>query len=164
MIKYVPNILTGIRLLLTLLFLIMLIYSPQLEKQQWLYIDILFILFVITGLTDIVDGKIARHFDATTKLGRILDPLADKILVCGTFAAFAYIGQPTLFALDGFFLKIILWLVFFLITAREIYVTIVRQIAESRGISFPAVFSGKIKMFLQSFAIGTVLIKYAHVD
>ena len=164
MIKYVPNILTCARLLLTVIFLIMLVYSPQVEgNQRWLFIDVIFVLFLIAGLTDIVDGKIARQFNATSKLGRILDPLADKILVCGSFAVFAYIGQPTFFALDGFFLHIILWLVFFIITTREIYVTVVRQIAESKGISFPAVFSGKIKMFLQSFAIGTVLIKYAHV-
>ena len=47
---------------------------------------------------------------------------------------------------------------------REAYVTILRQIAEAHGVNFAAVRSGKIKMFLQSFAIGTVLIKIAHVQ
>ena len=47
--------------------------------------------------------------------------------------------------------------------AREAYVTILRHIAEARGINFAATVSGKIKMCIQSFAIGTVLVKMAHV-
>ncbi len=47
---------------------------------------------------------------------------------------------------------------------REVYVTILRHIAEARGINFAATASGKVKMFLQSFAIGTVMIKTAHVQ
>jgi phosphatidylglycerophosphate synthase len=56
------------------------------------------------------------------------------------------------------------WLVAAILIAREAYVTILRHIAESRGVNFAATVSGKIKMFLQSFAIGTVIIKMAHVQ
>jgi len=56
------------------------------------------------------------------------------------------------------------WSVAGILVLREAYVTVLRHVSEARGINFAAVASGKIKMFLQSFAIGTVLIKMAHVQ
>jgi phosphatidylglycerophosphate synthase len=94
----------------------------------------------------------------------MVDPLADKILVCGAFICFALIGQPVLFNLSPGVLTAIHWLVAAVLIAREAYVTILRHMAESRGVNFAATKSGKIKMFLQSFAIGTVVIKMAHVQ
>ena len=79
---------------------------------------------------------------------------------------FAIIGEPTLPHL-GFTAesaKTIAWLIFGIIVLRELSVTILRQIAENKGIAFGATVSGKIKMFLQSFAIGTVMVKMAHVS
>jgi len=58
---------------------------------------------------------------------------------------------------------IIRWVVAGILIGREIFVTVLRQLAEARGISFAATASGKLKMFLQSFAIGTVVIKWAYV-
>jgi len=92
------------------------------------------------------------------------DPLAAKILVGGACACFALIGEPKLFSLGPGALAIIHWSVLAVLAAREIYVTVLRHLAESRGISFAATASGKIKMFLQSFAIGTVVMKMAHVQ
>jgi len=60
-------------------------------------------------------------------------------------------------------LAVIHWSVVGVLIAREAYVTILRHLAEARGINFAATVSGKIKMFLQSFAIGTVVIKMGHV-
>jgi len=164
MIKHVPNILTFGRLVLTGIFLTMILYSPGVENKAS-FLDIAFVLFVITGLTDMVDGAVARKFNVTSKLGRIMDPLADKVLVCGTFLCFAIIGEPTLthLGLGDMGAKAIAWLIFGIIVLRELSVTILRQIAENKGIAFGATVSGKIKMFLQSFAIGTVLVKMAHV-
>ena len=51
-----------------------------------------------------------------------------------------------------------------IIIAREIFVTVLRHLAEARGINFAATLSGKIKMFLQSFGIGTIMIKWAYVS
>ena len=51
-----------------------------------------------------------------------------------------------------------------ILTAREVYVTVLRHVAEARGVNFAATVSGKVKMFVQSFAIGTVIIKMAHVQ
>jgi CDP-diacylglycerol--glycerol-3-phosphate 3-phosphatidyltransferase len=165
MLKQLPNILTMGRFVLTVVFLIMVLWSPGISEQRYsLFIDIAFVLFVVAGLTDMVDGPIARKLGVTSKFGRMVDPLADKVLVCGTFICFAIIGQPKLFGLANPALAIIQWGFAAVIILREVYVTVLRHIAEARGVNFAAVFSGKLKMFLQSFAIGTVLVKMAHVQ
>jgi CDP-diacylglycerol--glycerol-3-phosphate 3-phosphatidyltransferase len=168
MLKHVPNILTFGRLVLTIVFLVMILLAPRYYADGEIpfpgFLDVAFILFVIAGLTDIVDGYAARRLNVTSKFGRMVDPLADKILVCGAFICFALIGQPVLFNLSPGVLTAIHWLVAAVLIAREAYVTILRHMAESRGVNFAATKSGKIKMFLQSFAIGTVVIKMAHVQ
>jgi CDP-diacylglycerol--glycerol-3-phosphate 3-phosphatidyltransferase len=168
MLKLIPNILTFGRLVLTVVFLVMILLSPPYYADGEVpfpgFLDVAFILFVIAGLTDIVDGYAARRLNVTSKFGRMVDPLADKILVCGAFVCFAIIGQPRLFDISPGILTAIHWLVAAILIAREAYVTILRHIAEARGVNFAATVSGKIKMFLQSFAIGTVIIKMAHVQ
>ena len=168
MLKLIPNILTFGRLVLTIVFLVMILFSPPYYAAGEVpfpgFLDIAFILFVVAGLTDIVDGYAARRLNVTSKFGRMVDPLADKILVCGAFICFAIIGQPKLFDLSPGVLTAIHWLVAAILIAREAYVTILRHIAEARGVNFAATVSGKIKMFLQTFAIGTVVIKMAHVQ
>ena len=163
MLRLIPNILTFGRLVLTIVFLVMILYSPHVANKV-VFLDVAFVLFVIAGLTDIVDGIAARRFNVTSKLGRMVDPLADKILVCGTFISFAIIGEPKLFGFGPVPLAVIHWSVAGILIARETYVTVLRHIAEARGVSFAATISGKVKMFLQSFAIGTVIIKMAHVQ
>ncbi len=160
--KYVPNILTFVRLGLTIIFLAMVLYWPYIADRPS-FLDVAFVLFVIAGLTDVVDGHIARRWNATSKFGRMIDPLVDKILVCGAFICFAIIGVPKLFDWGPATLRIVHWTVAGILIAREAYVTVLRQWAEAHGINFAAVRLGKIKMFVQVFAIGTVLIKVAHV-
>ncbi|MHC4575288.1 MAG: CDP-alcohol phosphatidyltransferase family protein [Planctomycetota bacterium] len=160
MLRLIPNILTLARLVLTIIFLVMVLYSPRVENRAF-FLDITFVVFVVAGVTDLVDGPIARWLHVTSKFGRMIDPLADKILVCGTFICFALIGEPRLFGLGPAALAIFHWSV---AGVLMVYVTVLRHIAEARGINFAATFSGKIKMFLQSFAIGTVIIKMAHVQ
>jgi len=168
MLKLIPNILTFGRLVLTIVFLVMILLAPRYYANGEVpfpgFLDVAFILFVIAGLTDIVDGYAARRLHVASKFGRMVDPLADKILVCGAFICFAIIDQPKLFNLSPGVLTAIHWLVAAVLIAREAYVTILRHVAESRGVNFAATKSGKIKMFLQSFAIGTVVIKMAHVQ
>jgi CDP-diacylglycerol--glycerol-3-phosphate 3-phosphatidyltransferase len=165
MLKLIPNILTFGRLVLTIVFLVMVLYppAPNAENRK-LFLDIAFALFVIAGITDIVDGPIARKLNVTSKFGRMIDPLVDKILICGAFVCFAVVGEPKLFGFGEATLAAIQWSVAGILILREVYVTILRHIAEARGINFAATISGKIKMFLQSFAIGTVVIKMAHVQ
>jgi len=163
MLKLIPNILTFSRLLLTVIFLIMVLYSPKVANQA-LFLDVAFVLFVVAGLTDIVDGVVARKLNVASKFGRMVDPLVDKVLVCGSFICFALIQEPKLFNFSPATLTAIHWSVAAILIAREAYVTVLRHIAEARGINFAASISGKVKMFTQSFAIGTVLIKMAHVQ
>jgi CDP-diacylglycerol--glycerol-3-phosphate 3-phosphatidyltransferase len=166
--KWIPNILTLGRLVLTVIFLVMILLAPPYYAEGEVafpgFLDVAFILFVIAGLTDIVDGFAARRLNVASKFGRMVDPLADKILVCGAFICFAIIHQPKLFDLGPGVLAVIRWSVAGILIAREAYVTILRHVAEARGINFAATKSGKIKMFLQSFAIGTVIIRMAHVQ
>jgi len=162
MLRFIPNTLTIMRIVLTIVFLTMLLYYPAAKNKQS-FLDTAFVLFVITALTDIIDGPIARALNVTSKFGRILDPLADKVLICGAFICLAVIGEPKLFGWSPATLKIIHWSTAGIIIAREIYVTILRHIAEARGINFAATLSGKIKMFIQSIAIGVILVKIAHV-
>ncbi|MBC8217020.1 MAG: CDP-alcohol phosphatidyltransferase family protein, partial [Planctomycetes bacterium] len=146
-IRFIPNILTFGRLVLTVVFLVMILYSPGVENKS-VFLTVAFVLFVIAGLTDIIDGKIARMYNVASKFGRMIDPLADKILVCGSFICFAIIGEPRLFSLSPRVLAVIHWSVAGILIAREAYVTVLRHLAESRGINFAATVSGKIKMFL----------------
>jgi CDP-diacylglycerol---glycerol-3-phosphate 3-phosphatidyltransferase len=167
MIKFVPNILTMARLVLALVILGIILYIPTYQTHESAaavscYIDWLFVLFIVACLTDAIDGKIARSYNVVSKFGRMLDPLVDKVLVCGGFISLAIIGEPKLFNFSPLTLIIIQWGIAGIITLRELVMTIVRHIAESRGINFAAVAAGKLKMFVQSFALGTILVKMAH--
>lgn len=163
-VKHIPNTITGARFLLTIAFLAMILYSSKVERFI-LWMDWAFVLFVLTGITDIVDGKLARMFEVTSKFGRIMDPLADKVLVCGSFICFALVGMPEIFpdTIGPVGNHVLRWSAAGIIIARETLVTIVRQRAESKGIQFAANAWGKLKMFIQIFGIGTVVIKVAHV-
>jgi CDP-diacylglycerol--glycerol-3-phosphate 3-phosphatidyltransferase len=163
MLRQIPNILTFSRLAGTIVFLLMVLYSPRAEQRSS-FLDIAFVIFVVSGLTDIVDGPIARKLKVASKFGRMLDPLVDKILVCGGFICFAIVGEPLLFGWPAGVQAAIRWSIVAVLVLREGYVTILRHIYEARGIDFRAVASGKIKMLIQSFAIGTVMVKAAHVQ
>jgi len=170
-VQQLPNALTVLRLVLTALFLGMILYAPRLGDKPWRFLMGAFVLFVVAGVTDLIDGPVARHFKVTSKFGRLFDPLADKILVCGAFLCFAWVGQPRLANFAGgpyhipeWGLATVRWAVAAILLVREVGVTILRHTAEARGVEFGAVYSGKIKMLLQSFGIGTVLIGWAFVS
>ncbi|MBE0534129.1 MAG: CDP-alcohol phosphatidyltransferase family protein [Phycisphaerae bacterium] len=166
-IQFVPNALTLLRVVLTAVFLAMLIAAGRMqEAKPATFLLVSFILFLIAALTDIVDGKVARHYDVTSKFGRLVDPLADKALVCGAFLCFAIADQPRLanFGWSETTVNVIHWGMLAILTAREAAVTVIRHLAESRGLAFGAVWSGKAKMLVQSFAVGTVVIGWAYVS
>lgn len=149
--------------MLTVVFLVMILWLPKVTNKAF-FLDIAFVIFVVAGLTDMVDGHFARMLNVESKFGRMLDPLVDKILVCGAFICFAIIGRPKLFDFSPNVLAVIQWSVAAIITIRELFITFLRHRAEAKGINFAATTSGKVKMFLQSFGIGTVVIKIAHVE
>lgn len=166
-IRILPNALTICRLALTLVFLGMILYAASLPTEKPAAVLMAaFVIFVIAGITDIIDGPIARQFHVTSQFGRTVDPLADKILVVGAFLCFAVCGQPRLANVgwsDGT-LAAIRWGTSAILLVREVLVQSLRHWAEARGVAFGAVLFGKIKMFVQSFGIGTVLIGWAFVS
>ncbi len=100
------------------------------------------ILFVVAIATDAIDGYIARKYQLVTTFGRILDPLVDKVIVCGSFI---FLQQ-----LDGSGVSPWVTLV---IVIREMYITSLRGFLEQQGIDFSAKLSGKLKLIIQAFAI-----------
>ena len=105
-----------------------------------------FVIFIVAASTDWLDGYYARRYGLVTTLGRILDPFADKLIICGTFIFLAAIPGSGVAAL-----------VAVLIMARELLVTALRGLLEQRGINFSAEMSGKIKMVVQCVAAGMSL-------
>ena len=83
--RALPNILTGSRLFFAAFFLVLLAISDvnELRDEDVTRLNWAFILFVIAGLTDIVDGPLARRMKVTSSFGRSFDPLVDKILIGG---------------------------------------------------------------------------------
>ncbi len=107
-------------------------------------------LFLVATLTDFFDGYLARRHRAVSDIGRILDPVADKLLILSTLIMLAAIDrEPSVPA----------WLVV-IIVARETAVTILRGIALTEGIVMEAEDLGKYKFILQSFAVVGLLVHY----
>lgn len=79
-----PNLITIFRLILVLPFLLFLLNGDS---------KIAFYLFVAAGASDAVDGCLARQFKWTSRLGAFLDPIADKLLLMGSFIGLAYLDQ-----------------------------------------------------------------------
>lgn len=109
-----------------------------------------FIIFVLASVTDLLDGNIARKRGLVTNFGKIMDPLADKVLVYSAFCLM--IGEYV----PGWMLIIIL--------AREFTISGMRTVAASEGIVIAAGISGKIKTVLQMVAVGGLLLLRAFPD
>ena len=82
-----PNRITVARLGLAVVFFVLLSQYSQLSPKPWM-LDAAAVMFIVAAATDIVDGYIARKRGLVTSLGRVLDPLVDKMLVCGAFILF----------------------------------------------------------------------------
>ncbi len=114
-------------------------------------------VFLIAAGTDWVDGYWARKYGQITQLGRILDPFADKLIVCGAYTFLA--AGPQL--VDGSPASGIAAWVAVLVTAREMIVTALRSFVETRGGDFSAKWVGKWKMVFQcaaaAFSLGQLM-------
>ena len=84
MFKHVPNILTMLRFVLIPFIFIAIIHSDYV---------LAFILLTLSGITDILDGFIARKFNFITDFGKLMDPLADKLLVCSALICFVELDK-----------------------------------------------------------------------
>ena len=107
------------------------------------------LIFVIASVTDFFDGYIARTWDQMTKLGGILDPLADKMLVLAGFLGLMAIDRASAWAV-------------FLILSREFFITGLRVVAVSEGKNVASTMAGKVKTVAQMFAIGFLIMNWPY--
>lgn len=152
--KALPNIMTGLRLVLTIfVFLAMIglaaqpVYewavasgiNPQVMQKSLYFFA--FWGFIVAAVTDFFDGWLARKFDATTTLGAILDPIADKVLVAGMVVGLAALGSWTSALAGG------------LILFREFSISALRETLAPRGLKLPVTLLAKWKTTLQLVAL-----------
>ncbi len=137
-----PNQLTTLRLILSIVLFCFIAWEYYLTSM-W--------LFIVAAGTDWLDGYFARKYNEVTTLGRILDPFADKVIVCGTFIFLTAIP-----AMNEVLWGLRPWMVV-VIVGRELLVTALRSFIEDRGSDFSAKMSGKLKMVLQCIAAGACL-------
>ncbi len=154
-----PNQITLGRLALSIVFFAVLAQFSAAENPPRLWLlDVAAILFIVAGLSDVVDGYIARKLNQVTSFGRIIDPFVDKVLVCGAFVFFVGSG----FVKDGRSITDVAAWMTVLILGRELLVTGIRGFSEAHGESFAATIYGKAKMLLQSITAGWILFTVAH--
>jgi CDP-diacylglycerol--glycerol-3-phosphate 3-phosphatidyltransferase/cardiolipin synthase len=137
-----PNLLTVMRMALVPVFIVFYYLG---EGADGGFTIAALVVFVAAALTDAVDGHIARKYDLGTNFGKLMDPLADKVLTASAFICFVDTGVVPA------------WVVI-VILAREFLITGLRSVAASEGVVIAAGFSGKLKTVLQMMTIALYLI------
>jgi CDP-diacylglycerol--glycerol-3-phosphate 3-phosphatidyltransferase len=140
-----PNKFTVSRFFLTILFLIVLFWEFPFHQTLAL------VVFIAAGITDLLDGSIARRRNLITNFGVLMDPLADKILTCSAFIAFVGLNQVSA------------WMVV-VIVARELAITGLRLLAASKNQVLAAERFGKHKTISQVTAIISILVLVSYSD
>nr|WP_024788961.1 CDP-diacylglycerol--glycerol-3-phosphate 3-phosphatidyltransferase [Lebetimonas sp. JH292] len=146
--KHIPNLLAFSRVFLALLMYFFLVNRnlfSGIDSSWFDYFAVL--LFVVASITDFFDGFIARNFNAISKLGEILDPLADKMLVLGAFLGLLFLHRANAWAI-------------YLILLREFFITGLRIAMVEEGMCVKASFAGKIKTVFQMIAIGFLIMNW----
>jgi CDP-diacylglycerol--glycerol-3-phosphate 3-phosphatidyltransferase len=144
-----PNKLTASRFVLTVIFLWLLFWPSPVPFRNTLAL----FFFCLAGVTDFLDGRIARSRNLITNFGILMDPLADKVMTCSAFIAFVesthiHPGAPV---------KLAAWMVV-IIVARELAITGLRLLAASKNVVLAAERYGKHKTISQIVAIIALLV------
>ncbi|MBX5480231.1 MAG: CDP-diacylglycerol--glycerol-3-phosphate 3-phosphatidyltransferase [Myxococcaceae bacterium] len=139
----VPNLLTLLRILAIPLF-VWFTYDADPWYSVWAAA-----IFALASITDVIDGYLARKWNQMTVVGKLLDPLADKLIVTAAFVMMVRLG------------RIAAWVVIVLL-AREFIITGLRSIAASEGIIISAGQEGKWKTSFQLTGIIALCIHYTH--
>ncbi len=146
--RTVPNFVTMGRIALVVVFLIMLgIGGPDGSRgigARWAA----FVLFVLAAISDKLDGYLARKYNKVTELGKLLDPIADKLLVCGALVMLAAFGELN----PGG------WVITALFLIRELGITIMRFfVIDTGGSVIAANHAGKLKTLFECIGLGMVI-------
>lgn len=158
--RSLPNALTLFRLVLAAAFFATL-NAYRYPDHNTVWVGVAIAIFIAAAVTDALDGYLARKWEVVSQFGRLMDPFCDKILILGAFVYLAgprFVVREWVEAGDFFTMAtgVYPWMVV-VILARELLVTGVRGVIESRGVSFGSKWSGKAKMILQSIVIPTTL-------
>lgn len=137
----IANKLTLLRIILIIPFIIILL----LGANNFIYRLVAFVIFAIASFTDFLDGYLARKFHLITNFGKLMDPLADKILVLSSLMVFVELKYVPA------------WMVI-LIIARDFLINGIRSLAASKGDVMPAGNLGKIKTTTQMIAILLIIL------
>jgi CDP-diacylglycerol--glycerol-3-phosphate 3-phosphatidyltransferase len=155
-----PNMLTMSRLFMAALIMALLTVPFPFSKSLAL------LVFAVAGLTDFLDGYIARKYDMITSFGQLMDPLTDKVMVCAAFVSFVEItlAHPGTFLHKGSMVQgvevvplVPAWIVVVIIS-REFLVTGLRLLAVNKGVVISAGKWGKHKTVWQIVAIVVLLL------
>ena len=145
-----PNKLTILRMMLVPIVMVFILYPALTGNNSVLYGIIPAVLFVLTAITDFIDGKIARKYNLITNFGKFMDPVADKFMVIGALVALT-VANDALRPYMGWVSIIVIF--------RELAVTSVRLVVSGDGIVVPANWLGKCKTMAQSISIVVFLIE-----
>ncbi len=145
-----PNKLTILRMILVPIVMVFILYPVLTGNNDILYSIIPAVLFILTAITDFIDGKIARKYNLITDFGKFMDPVADKFMVIGSLVAITVAND----VLRPFMVWVSIIVIF-----RELAVTSVRLVVSGEGIVVPANWLGKCKTMAQSISIVVFLIE-----
>lgn len=162
--RQVPNLITTSRLLLSVVFFTLLSWYQYDGRGHSTLLTWAFFICLIAISTDYVDGYLARKWKVESAFGRVVDPFVDKILVLGSFIFFA--GKNFIIPVEGhphvvYTITGVTPMMVVIILGRELLVTSLRGMFESKGTDFGAVWAGKAKMVLQSVAT-LVVVAYVY--
>lgn len=150
----VPNQITIARLILAVIFFVLLsLFSAEGYPGNGWLLKVCFWVFLVAAATDFLDGLLARMLKQVTIFGRVVDPVVDKVLVCGAFIYFA----SDHFVAGGKNVSFVAPWMATVIIGRELFVSALRAHSEAEGRDFSAVWIGKLKMVVQSTAVCLVL-------
>lgn len=144
-----PNLLSLFRIAIIPILVYLLTFHDPLSSA------LTALLFLIASLTDYFDGYLARRNRSVSNLGKLLDPLADKLIVVAVLIMLAAMDRPGEPGVPA-------WLVV-VVVARETAVTVIRGIALTEGIVMEAEELGKYKLILQAFAVFGLLLHYPYL-
>ena len=145
--KYIPNSLTSFRCLSSIIVPILIIYGSE--------VGAIFapLIFIIAGITDFFDGYLARRYNVTSNFGKIIDPVADKMLIISTLLALG---------IEGFFDYYYTFIPVLLIVLREIFITGIREQTYNMKITLDVSILAKWKTTIQIIACSTYLVWRSH--
>jgi len=147
-----PNILAAFRIALAHLMIWFMVDQDNSLFNGWhtSWLDYFAaLIFVIASVTDFFDGFVARQWNQMTKLGAIIDPLADKMLMLAGFLGLLVIDRASALAV-------------FLILSREFFITGLRVMAVQEGKNVASSMAGKVKTVVQMIAIGFLIMNWPY--